>query len=93
MAGRIQSFTFPEVKLFSGEDRAGINFFMSQEAFLTRAATISFKQAKPRVIVVSKKVECFFHGAGKQTICQMARSAKKVSSLSVRISHRNNLLN
>lgn len=60
MAGRIWSFVFPEVKLFSGESRAGINFFMSQEALLTRAAIISMEQAKPRVIVASKEEErCF----------------------------------
>lgn len=55
MAGRIWSFVFPEVKLFSRESRAGINFFTSQEALLTRAAIISVKQAKPQVIVVGKK--------------------------------------
>lgn len=33
---------------------------MSQEALLTRAAIISVKQAKPRVVVVSKKEECWF---------------------------------
>lgn len=60
MARRIWSFVFPEVKSFSGEDRAGINFFMSQEALLTRAAIISVKQAKPQVIVVSKEEECCF---------------------------------
>jgi len=60
MAGRIWAFVFPEVKLLSGEGRAGINFSMSQEALLTRAAIISFKQAKSRVIMVSKKEECCF---------------------------------
>lgn len=63
MAGRIRSFVFPEVKLFSVEGRAGINFFMSQETLLTRAAIISVKQAKPRVIVVGKKEECCFFAA------------------------------
>lgn len=38
----------PEVKLLSGEGRAGINFFKSQEVLLTIAAIISVKQAKPR---------------------------------------------
>lgn len=73
----------PEVKLLSGEGRAGINFFMSQEVLLTIAAIISVKQAKPRVIVVSKKEECCSFSAGKQTICQTAKSTEKVSSLSV----------
>lgn len=82
MAEIIRSFVFPEVQLFSGEGRAGINF-MSQEALLTRAAIISVKQAKPRVIVVRKEEECWgFFSARKQTICQIARSTKKVSSLS-----------
>lgn len=34
-----------------------------------------------------------FRSAGKQTICQIARSAEKVSGLSVWINHKNNLLN
>lgn len=59
MAENIRSVVFPEVQLFSGEGRAGINF-MSQEALQTRAAIISVKQAKPQVIVVSKEEECCF---------------------------------
>lgn len=83
MAESTRSVVFPEVQLFSGEGRAGINF-MSQEALLTRAAIISVKQAKPQVIVVSKEEECcFFFSARKQTICQIAGSTEKVSTLSV----------
>lgn len=84
----------PEVKLLSGEGRAGINFFMSQEVFTDNSCYYLCQTGKASSDCGKQERGMLFIQCWKTDYLPDCKEYwKGIESLSVWINHKNNLLN